>query len=85
MSVKRKRELEHKLCKAAMPMLELPPSTTREGNTIYQNVKRQLEKASTNPLSLRDFWLHYDASQQELLKALNQDCLGWFRKKKAKD
>jgi hypothetical protein len=81
--VKTKREVERDLCRAALPMLELPPSTTREGNTLYQHVKRQLEKqVAQNPLGFRDFWLHYDASQQELLKALDQPCLGWFRSKK---
>jgi len=78
-----KHELQKRLVKAALPLLDLPPSTTREGNTVYQNVKRQLErKVADDPMSFKDFWFYYEASRKEIEKALERPCVGWFRKKK---
>lgn len=75
-----KRDVEKRIVDAALPMLDLPVSSTPEGHAAYLRARRRLERiAVKEPWKLKDFWINYNATKNELMKL---EAFGLLRKKK---
>lgn len=86
---KTKREREREIWEAVQPLLDLPDPNTQEGHAVYMRVRRRTEKLARNPLTFKEFFLHYNASKEELAKLderiaefLNLDMRLAFKRKK---